>query len=331
VENILTEAIELLKRLPESGVEKALGALQEIKAECDKDKKTAVPPCPDCGSENIVRNGHKHDKQAFLCRSCGKSFVETTQTGLFNSHSGEAVWKQVIRDTVNGVPIDETAGNLLLHHETVFNMRHKILFCLEQEEINNPTQLEGVCEADETYVLESYKGKKLPPGFWRAPRKHGAVAAKPGLSHEYICVCAGVQRDGGAVSVAVNRATAGKDDINQVFGERVSSKTVILSDGAKGYSVLSESGKCTVLNANDDDDDGFLNINTVNGYHSFIKERNRNARGFATKFLNRYNTLFSKVFRATKVVVDDIFSLLCDMNNRNHTILESQTRNLLHI
>ena len=330
MENVLNEAIELLKRLPEKGMEKALEVLRDIKTECDKEEKTTVPQCPHCSGENVVRNGHKHSKQAYLCRSCGKSFVETTKTCIFNSHSSEAVWKQVIRDTVNGVPIDKTAENLGLHHETVFNMRHKILFCLEQEEIRNPTQLLGVCEADETYILENYKGKKLASDFWRKPRKHGAVAAKPGLSKEYICVCAGVERDGCAISLAVNRAMAGKDDINQVFGERVSDKTVILSDGAKGYGILGENGKCAVFNANETDD-SFFNINTVNGYHSFIKDRNRNARGFATKYLNRYNALFSKVFRATKAVVDDIYNLLCDMDNRNNKILESQTRNLLQI
>jgi len=330
MENILTKAIEMLKRLPEKGVEKAFVALQEIKTECDSEEKTTPPSCPNCGSENIKRNGHKHDKQAYMCQDCKKSFVETTKTTLFNSHSGEAVWKQVIRDTVNGVPLDETAENLDLHHETVFHMRHKILYCLEQEELKNPTRLEGVCEADETYILESYKGTKLSEDFWRKPRKHGAVAVKPGISKEYICVCAGVAREGGATAVAVNRATAGKDDINRVFGERVSSKTVVLSDGAKGYGVLEESGKCKVLNASTDmDDDSFLNINTVNGFHSFMKERNRNARGFATKYLNRYNALFSKVYKASATLADDVFKLLCDMNNRNCTILETQTQVLL--
>ena len=152
---MLTKAIEILKRLPEKGVEKALVALQEIKTECESEEKATPLPCPNCGSKNIKRNGHKHGKQAYMCHDCKKSFVETTKTTLFNSHSGEAVWKQVIRDTVNGVPLDETAENLELHHETVFNMRHKILYCLEQEELRNPTQLEGVCEADETYILET--------------------------------------------------------------------------------------------------------------------------------------------------------------------------------
>jgi hypothetical protein len=149
--------------------------------------------------------------------------------------------------------------------------------------------------------------------------------------NEYICVCVGVEREGNAVSVAVNRATAGKDDIKQVFGKRIGSQTVIISDGAKGYGILAEGCGCTVLNANRDSD-CFLNINTVNSYHSFIKERNRAARGFATKYLNRYNALFSKVFRAGKAVIDDIHSsLLCDTNDSSSTIHESQTHNLLCI
>ena len=326
--NILAEAIEILKHLPEKYVEKALEAIREVKTEHEKEEKVATPPCPKCKGERIVRNGRKHRKQAFLCRTCGKSFVETSKTTLFNSHSGESVWKQVIRDTVSGIPIDKTAAELHLHHETVFNMRHKILFVIEQEELEKPTKLSGVCEADETYILESYKGKKLPDDFWRKPRKHGAVATKPGLSNEYVCICTGIEREGNAVAVAVNRATASKNDIERVFGERVNESTLILSDGAKGYNVLDE--KCEVHEVNKDSG-GFYNINTVNSYHSFIKERNRNARGFATKYLNRYNSLFSNVFRKTDNIATYIYNLLCDMNNRYHTNIESQTQNLLEI
>lgn len=35
--------------------------------------------CPVCHtSAHVVRNGHKHGKQAFLCRACRKSFVTTS-------------------------------------------------------------------------------------------------------------------------------------------------------------------------------------------------------------------------------------------------------------
>jgi transposase-like protein len=328
--NTLNEAIKLLKQLSEKGVEKALEALREIKSECDCEKNPNLPECPECAGGNIVRNGHKRKKQAYLCRSCGKSFVETTGTMLYNSHSNEATWKQIVEDTVNGVPIAETAENLGLHHETVFNMRHKILFCIEEEEIYDPTKLEGICEADETYILENYKGKKLQPDFWREPRKHGAKAKKPGLSNEYICVCAGVERDGDAISLAVNRSVASKNDINKVFGERVNENTLVVTDGAKGYDVLVETGKCMVLNV-DEGGHKLYNINTVNNFHSFIKARNRDARGFATKYLNRYNALFSKIYRVSKTVTDDIFQLLCRNEGQNRTIEETLSQNLLLI
>ena len=326
----LSDAIKVLKRLDEKGVEKALELMREIKSECDREKNIDMPRCPRCADENIVRNGRKCKKQAYLCRSCGKSFVETTGTVLYNSHSSEATWKQVVEDTVNGIPIAETAENLDLHHETVFNMRHKVLFCIEEEEIGNPTKLEGVCEADETYLLENYKGKKFLPDFWREPRKHGAKAKKPGLSNEYICVCAGVERNGDAMALAVNRSAASKRDIDEVFGERVDENTVILTDGANGYEILVETGKCMVLNA-DEGGQNLHNINTVNNFHSFIKERNRDARGFATKYLNRYNALFSNVYRAAKSVADDIFQLISGKEYQSRTIEETQSLNLLLI
>jgi hypothetical protein len=127
--------------------------------------------------------------------------VRTIGTALYNPHSGEAIWRQVIRDTAKGISLDETAGNLDMHHETIFNMRHKVLFCLEADQ-EREAALSGVCEGDETYILESLKGKELPEGYWRRARKHGAVASKGGISDECLRVCAAVERGGKAYSRA---------------------------------------------------------------------------------------------------------------------------------
>ena len=74
-----------------------------------------------------------------------------------SSGYGEAVWKQVIRDTVDGVSLDKTADDLGFSHATAFNLRHKILSAIEIHEETVPTVLGGVCEMDDTYVLESVK------------------------------------------------------------------------------------------------------------------------------------------------------------------------------
>jgi transposase-like protein len=330
MDNKLKTLIELVKRLPEKKLDEAIERMQEIKQNNEKEDKFEIPKCPYCGGAHVVRNGRKHKKQQYLCKECQKSFCETTESAIYRSHSSRTVWKQVIRDTISGVSIDETADNLELHHETVFNMRHKILYCLEQNLANNPIRLTGVCEADETYLLESIKGKKIPLDYHRKARKHGAVASKRGISDEYICVCAGVERDGKAFSLSVNRALPTKDEIVQVFGDRVGSDTLILCDGSKSYSILEEGGKCTVTKANPDNA-GFNNINTVNGFHSFIKERNRNARGFATEYLNRYNALFSSIYRPTDFIVEDIYNLMIAMKGGFASIELTQNTGLLDI
>ena len=295
----ITELMEIIKRLPEKGVNELLEKAKEIKEEVEKEEETEVPSCPHCESGKVVRNGNQKGSQRYICRECKKSFVKRTKSVMSNSHSGEAVWKQVIRDTINGVSIDETAESLSMHHETIFNMRHKILYSIEQSQIKEPVKLGGVCEADETYILENFKGAKLPDDFWRKPRKHGAKAEKAGLSNEYICVCAAVERGGKSMATAVGRSQPSSEDITGVFAGKINKDALVLCDGAKSYNILEKNGICTVMNVSNDDD-GFKKINNVNGYHSYIKERNRAARGFATKYLNRYNALFSVTFRASE-------------------------------
>lgn len=333
MENKIAKLIDLVQKLPEECLDETIDFVNG-KMEENADNKP-IPPCPHCKSVSVKRNGRKDGRQRFQCKNCGKSFGETTNAAVFQSHCGEAVWKQVIRDTVTGVPIDETAENIAVSHSTIFNMRHKILLALEVEESRNPTVLNDVCELDDTYVLESYKGTKLPDDFWRAPRKHGAVAQKRGISNEYVGICTGVQRDGDAISMTVTRATPGKEDVMRVFENRIGEEALILCDGATSYTALGESCACPVQNVTVDGTKGgkgFYNINTVNSFHSFIKNRYVQYRGVSTKYLNRYNPLFSKVFRNGGDLVDEIYNLLTlNDDTRHHSVNDVKTLNLLNI
>ena len=208
-----------------------------------------------------------------------------------------------------------------MHHETIFNMRHKILYCIEQSLIATPTELIGTCETDETYVLESEKGRKFPENHHRKPRKHGTKATKPGVSNEYVCVCASVSGIGENVAVAVNRASPDGQEILNVFGKRVNENTVILCDGKQSYNALDD--KCTVAVTK--------RINKVNGFHSFIKQKLETMRGVATIYLNRYNALFSKVYTSDKSIVDDIFDLMTARKGSFNTIAHTQSKNLLNV
>jgi transposase-like protein len=318
MDNKLAELIDLAKHIPEGFLENAIDALKQVKSQADENKPD--PTCPHCDSDQISKNGNKDGKQRFLCRACGRTFGAATGSVMHYSHNPESVWKQVIRDTIEGVSIDKTAEAPGLSHNNVFTMRHKILLAAEQERMLHPTTISGVCEADETYVLESYKGTKLETDFWRKPRKHGAVAQSPGISSEYICICTATSRKSGAVAQTVNRAMPSSDNIREVFGDRMGADALMLCDGAKSYDVLVSDGVCHIARIKADETDDFYNINTTNGFHSFIKERYRSARGVATKYLNRYNALFEKAYRGSKYLADEIFSVLFDGNQRFNTV-----------
>jgi transposase-like protein len=326
--NKLTALMDLVKHLPEKCLNQAIESLEKIKRDAEKEEEGGTLDCPHCHGKNVVRNGKRRGNQSYLCRDCGKSFVRTTGTVMYRSHSGEAVWKQVICDTVAGIPIDRTAANIGVGHETAFNMRHKVLFCLEQEKERHGAVLSGVLEADETYLLESLKGRAMPNGYWREARKHKAVSVKQGISDEYICVCAAVERGGKAYSLATGRGISCKEDILAAFRGKIRDDALMVCDGAKSYGVLEERNICSTAAAGPD---GFYHINEVNGYHSFIKERNRRARGFATKYLNRYNALFSQVFRGSVLLTDEIYKMLADRGGHYRTIAATRTEDLLGI
>jgi len=330
MDNKLSKLINLVQKLPESVLDETISYVEE-KIE-ENAEAEASPPCPHCRS-SAKRNGHKDGIQRFLCGTCGKTFAKTTQTALHSSHSGEAVWKQVIRDTLECVPLARTASSLALSTDTVFRMRHKILLALEAEEMRQPTVLEGVCEFDDTYVLESLKGgNKIPEGYYRKARKHGATAQKRGISNEYISISTGIQRDGAAYCRTVARATPGREDIAEAFGGHIGEATLAICDGAKNYNVLGENGGCDVVHVSDENKSGFYHTNTANGLHGHIKEVYKRYKGVGTKYLNRYNTLFAKMYRGGENLADSIYNILCSNETpRHHSVEDVKTLRLLSI
>jgi hypothetical protein len=148
-----------------------------------------------------------------------------------------------------------------------------------------PAILGGVCELEETYVLESCKGTQLPEDFWRKSRKHGARARKRGISNEPIAICTGLDWTGKVRARTMNRATPSAAELSEVFGKRIEEGSLILTDGAQSSKVLEKLCQADVANVNTDENKErhFLHINSTNAFHSFIKERYEGYRGVATK------------------------------------------------
>lgn len=294
---------------------------------CDEER----PCCPHCGEAHVIKYGKKDGKQRFQCKNCCKTFMLTTNTIVAESHQPLSVWRKFVSDTLHFRPIDNSAQELGLSHQCAFHMRHKVLFALQDVYQDNPTMLGDVTELDETYVLESYKGQTIPSEAGRTARKHGAKAAKPGLSNEQICVCAGVQRSGTPFAIAVNRAKPSIAELKEAFEGHIDKGAMLLCDGLRGYSSLMSLTDCEVIDVNKADykEKSFYNLNHINNFHSFIKEKYRAWRGVATKYLNRYMTLLGAVYRTVSDSLDQI--LKCSQRCYYHSIREVKNAGLLLI
>lgn len=75
----------------------------------------------------------------------------------------------------------------------------------------------GIIESDETYFLESEKGKKKIAH--RKPRKRGGSASKRGISKEQICVLVAHDRNGQILSEVAGKGRITALEIDAVLGD----------------------------------------------------------------------------------------------------------------
>ncbi len=180
---------------------------------------TPKPNCPYCGSHAIMSNSHFPPK----------------------------VWREVIKDTIQGNAIDYTAQRIGCSHQTVFDMRHKILMSRQQPPEISGVFLGGVSE----YVPDCYKGKELGGSIPRNPRKHGAKAVKRGISNEYVCICTGIQRNGDAITATINRTKPSAAELVSIFDGHITDGMPALCDGLRSYHAFPGIADCTVKDCND--------------------------------------------------------------------------------
>ncbi len=285
------------------------------------------PDCPYCGGARIIKYGHCKGKQRFLCHDCERTFMHSTNTLMACSHYNQSVWADFIRDTLYGETLDFSAKKYGFSHQTAFNMRHKVLMALQDLLENDPVLLSGIAECDETFVLDCYKGSQVPETAGRKARKHGAKAAKRGISKEYIAICTGIQRDGGVIAVTVNRAKPSSEELGRIFCGHIAEDTLVLTDGLRSYSALETLADCTVVDVNHEKSRGIFHLNTVNSLHSYIKETYNHYRGVATKYINRYNALFAVAFRCAESLKDTLFASLCTVSQNSYWHSVNDVRN----
>lgn len=159
--------------------------------------KVDLTGCPHCGGRSLQRWGQVSGLQRYRCGDCRRGFNALTGTPSARLRMKDR-WQAQTEAVVTGESLAKTAKRRGIASTTAFRWRHRFL---SAPALDKPSQLTGIVEAGETFILESFKGKRA--GLPRPARKRGGKAGKRGLSAEQIPVLVARDRSGAATDAVL--------------------------------------------------------------------------------------------------------------------------------
>lgn len=246
---------------------------------------------------HVIRSGFAGSgKQLYRCMECGRRFTYDHGTVTWYSHQNADQWKTLIIDTFDGIGLDKTSRKISVNIETAFNMRHRLM-CMMEKKLENEI-LSGDVELDETFVGSSRKSLAMEEdaGFGVASQR-----VKRGLSKQKVCIASGVDGSGKAFAHAYNCGPFGQATAMNL-SSHIADGSLVTTDDTSAYDRLLKEKGCFHKKCYDcTDHEAEVNLHRVNSFHSMIKKFYRGYRGVATKYINRYSSLFSYAWKFRKL------------------------------
>ena len=243
--------------------------------------------CPHCGDNKYVKFGFKSNSQRYKCKSCARSFTEFTGTWMAGIHSKDKL-DAYLALMMEEKSLDKIKTALSMNKKTAFDWRHKILASLSNTDTDDFT---GITESDETFFLNSEKGRKVTN---RESRKRGGKSNKRGISNDQVAVIVTQDRKSTLDLTVATMGRLKKVDIEKAIGNRIHPKKTILCSDAhvsyKGFAIDNQlehhSLKGTLKQRVKK---GVYHIQHVNSTHNRIKKWIDNRFwGVSTKYLQQY-------------------------------------------
>lgn len=198
-------------------------------------ERVASQGCPHCAGRAIVAWGGSHGLSRFRCKSCGRTFNALTKTAMAHLHKRER-WFDHARAMIEGKSLAKTAELCGVHPTTAFRWRHRFLGAPAADK---PRSLSGIVEADETFILESFKGRwsDLP----RKARKRGGAARHPGLHSDNIPVLVARDRRGATFDAVLPQDDSAS--IGAALAGVVTGENHLIGDGGKAIAAFARQAK----------------------------------------------------------------------------------------
>ena len=260
--------------------------------------------CPHCGATEVYRLQAKTEsispvrKGVWKCKMCRKQFTVTIGTIFEDSHIPLHKWLMAIYllcSSKKGMSTHQLHRNLGITYKSAWFMAHRIRYAMTQPPLVD--KLQGIVEADETYIGGKAHGK----------RGRGAGNKVP--------VFALVERVGRVRTFKTERVTA--KNLRQKIRENVEKDSTMMTDEFLAYKNLSQEFKhFTVNHSAGEYVNGNAHTNTAESFFSILKRGiNGVYHHVSEKHLERYLAEFG--FRYDQRKVDDVVRAAIALDQTN--------------
>ena len=281
---------------------------KRIKKKPTKDKNNKPESCPKCESNKIISYGSQGGKKKYFCKSCKHYFLQDKHLpSLGRCRKNSRIERECVKEILRHQTLKNIASDFDISVPTAFGWRHKILNSLK-EYYEKQEKFQGRVELDEIYFpfstsgnkndyknLKDKKGTDCIPEYlkYRVDKRlhrRGGALKKAGLSNNLICVAT-------ATNVPVTTTLAkcsnfGKPstkEITNVFDGKFDDAVVLITDYEKSTHKYAVDNNIDVIQTRKGDKKE--NINTINNFHSRLRQSYKHYRSINSKYLENYMAL----------------------------------------
>ncbi len=242
------------------------------------------PGCPHCHGTCIQRHGYASGLQRYRCQDCRRTYNALTGTPLAHLRL-RSKWLPYLECMLDSQTVRKAAETVAIHRNTSFRWRHRFLAGAQRK---RPAQVQGIVEADETYLLESQKGSR---NLTRPARHRGGVADTRGITKQHDCILVARDRAGHTLDWVTGRGPVSAQQADRCLRPVLARDAVLVTDGAMAYRRFSQDAGIAHKPLNQRAGvrvDGPYHLQNVNGYHSRFKAWLARFRGVASRYLQNY-------------------------------------------
>jgi transposase-like protein len=255
-------------------------ARQSQAAELINGEFSTGPVCPACAGTSVHKWGIVNDLQRYRCKECKRTFNALTGTSMARLRKKE-LWPEYSQALADSLSLTKAAERCGIDRTTAFRWRHRFLPLSGLQGV----KCSGITEVDETYFRESFKGKKI---LHRKPRKRGKLDVR-GLSSEQIAVVVARDRSGHTCDAVLRERSA--KEVGLSIGAYIAPDSVLCIEKSKiliKFAKDMELAFETIGTKQRRGREKVFHVQTVNAYHSRLKNWMIRFNGVATERLPNY-------------------------------------------